>query len=80
MQAQGVLYKVVVQTVLMYGGERWVFTGSLLTVIEGFHRQVVRRILGNRNGHQCKNTWRLQGCVPSNNTFIGGRPPLRCKF
>ena len=36
-QSQAMMYKAVVQTVLMYGSDSWVVMGSMLTTMEGFH-------------------------------------------
>ena len=44
-RAHAIMYKAVVQTVLMYGSEIWVVTGDMLTVLEGFHHQVTRLIV-----------------------------------
>ena len=64
-RAWGVFYKAVVHMVFLYGSERWVLTGAMLTVLEGFHNRVTIRISGERhisvlgktvgNGHQWKN-------------------------
>ena len=43
-RAQAMIYKAVVQTVLIYGSNRWVVTGSMLKFMDGFHHQVARRI------------------------------------
>ena len=40
------IYKVVVQTVLMYGTRILVVTGGIMTVLEGFHHRTARRIAG----------------------------------
>ena len=40
-RAWGVFYKAVVHMVFLYGSERWVLTGAMLTVLEGFNHQVV---------------------------------------
>ena len=40
------MYKAVVQKVLLYGSEIWVVMGEMLTVLEGFHNGVARRISG----------------------------------
>ena len=45
-QAQGILYKAVVQLVLIYRSESWGVTGAMLKVIEGFHHRAERRITG----------------------------------
>ena len=44
--AQEMMYKEMVQTVLLYGRERWVVTEVMLTVLEGFNNQVARKIVG----------------------------------
>ena len=38
--AKGVLYKAVVQSVLLYGSEIWVVKGYIIKVLEGFPHQV----------------------------------------
>ena len=43
---EGMLYKSVVQLVLLYWSESWVVTGSMLKLLEGFHHRVVRSIMG----------------------------------
>ena len=40
------MYKAVVQTVLIYGSEIWVVIDAMLKVLEGFHHQVTWRIAG----------------------------------
>ena len=40
------MYKAVVQTVLLYKIESWSVTEVMLKVLEGFHHQVARRIVG----------------------------------
>ena len=37
-QAQVVMYKAVVQTVLLYRSKGWVLTGVMLNLSEGFHQ------------------------------------------
>ena len=44
--AHVMVYKAGVQTVLLYGSESWVVTGAMLTVLEGFHHRVFRKIVG----------------------------------
>ena len=46
-QAWAMIYKAVVQTVLIYGSEIWVVTEDILTVLEGFHHRVARQIVVN---------------------------------
>ena len=49
-----IIYKPVVQLVLLYGSEIWVVTDVMMTVLEGFHHRIARRIEGmivkNGNG------------------------------
>ena len=45
-QARGTMYKVVIQSVLLYVSESWVVTGSMMKVLEGFHHRAARRIIG----------------------------------
>ena len=45
------LYKAVLQMVLIYRRETWVVMGAMLKVMEGFHDQEDRRISGNMD--QC---------------------------
>ena len=41
-QAQAMVYNVVVQTIFPYGSDIWVVTGAMLTVLEGFHHWLAR--------------------------------------
>ena len=43
-QAHTMMYKAVVQEVLLYWSEIWVVTGAMLMVIEGFHHQMAMQI------------------------------------
>ena len=45
-QAQAVMYKTVVQIMLLYGSESWVVTGVVLIFLEGFHHRFARWISG----------------------------------
>ena len=45
-RSQGMMYKVVSQSVLLYDSERWVVTGKTIKVLEGFHHCAARRIMG----------------------------------
>ena len=51
-QVRVMLYRAVVQTVLLYGREIWVVTGSIINFLEGLHNQVARRIVD-------KTSWRM---------------------
>ena len=40
------IYKVVVQVVLLYGRKIWVVKDAIMTLLEGFHHRILRRIVG----------------------------------
>ena len=46
-KAGAMLYKVVVQTVLMCGSKSWFITDLMMKMLEGLHHLVTRRIVGN---------------------------------
>ena len=46
MKARSVLYKIVVQTVLISWCASWVVTDAMMTVLEGFHHTVDWRLVG----------------------------------
>ena len=52
--SQEMIYKTVVQTVLLYGSKIWVAMGEMLTVLEGFHHWVARKT-GGKDSSSC---WR----------------------
>ena len=45
-RARGLFYKTIAMAVLLYGCETWTVTDSMLTVLEGFHHKVARRLTG----------------------------------
>ena len=45
-QAWVILYKAVVQLVLLCRSESWVLTGEMVKLLEGFHHRVARMITG----------------------------------
>ena len=45
-KAWKIMYKAVVQMVIMYGIEIWVFTDVMMAVLEGFHHRISIRIEG----------------------------------
>ena len=45
-RVSGMFYKAVVQAVLLYGSETWVFTQSMYKALAGFHHRVARRLAG----------------------------------
>ena len=51
LRALEMLYKVVVNMVLLYGNEIWLATGGMLMVIKGFHHWLVSKISGDKS--QC---------------------------
>ena len=38
------MYKAILQAVLLYGSESWVVTDAMMTVLEGFHHMILIRI------------------------------------
>ena len=44
LQARGVMYNAVVQSVLLYGIESWVVTGKMLKVLKAFHHRLAQWI------------------------------------
>ena len=52
-QSRAMMYKAVVQTVLLYGRESWVVTNEMLKVLVGFHHRFYRQITGMTN-HQVR--------------------------
>ena len=56
-RVRGMFYKVVVQTVLLYGCETWTVTDSMLKVLEGFHHRIARRISGKTAVKVGDNQW-----------------------
>ena len=51
MQARGMMYKAVAQSVLLYESKIWVVMGDMLKVLEGFHHRAARRITGMTATH-----------------------------
>ena len=45
-RAQGMIYKALTQSVILYGSEIWVVTGEMIKVLEGFHHRAARWITG----------------------------------
>ena len=45
-QARGMMYKAVAQSVLLYESKIWVVMGDMIKVLEGFHHRAARRITG----------------------------------
>ena len=43
-RAKWIMYKAVVQKLLLYGSESRVITDTMIKVLEGFHHQISRRI------------------------------------
>ena len=46
LQDRGMLYKLVAQTVLIYGSDSWVGTVLMVKVFGGFHHRASQRIMG----------------------------------
>ena len=45
-QARGIIYKAMSQSVLLYGRKSWVVTEAMLKVLEGFNHRAARHITG----------------------------------
>ena len=85
MWAQGMIYKTVDQSVLLYKREIWVVMGEMLKVLEEFHHRATRRITGmtdTRGGQAGSgNTprwwwqWTLQYFILLESTSGSGRQP-----
>ena len=45
-KVSGNFYKAIVQSVLLYGSETWVWTDSMRLTLQGFHHKVARRLSG----------------------------------
>ena len=45
-RARDMLYKAVVQAVLIYGSEIWVITDTIMNFLEGFHQRSTQSIMG----------------------------------
>ena len=56
-QACGMMYKAVVQSVLLYRSESWEVTGDMLKILEGFHHRAARRITGMTAKHVADREW-----------------------
>ena len=55
-RVSGYFYKAVVQSVLLYGSETWVWTQSMLLTLRGFHHKVARRLTG-RSAYRYNGGW-----------------------
>ena len=54
---RGVIHKAIVYMVLLYGSKRWVVTGDMLKVLEGFHHWEAKRIAGKTDQHTMVGEW-----------------------
>ena len=45
-RSRAIMYKVVVNMVLLYRSESWVVTDAIIKVLEGFHHRIYWRIVG----------------------------------
>ena len=65
-QVWALFYKAFVQTVLLYGSDRWLVTGFMLKVIEGFHHWAARMIAGKKDRRTTGGEWE---CPPVDDTL-----------
>eukprot|EP00978_Attheya_sp_CCMP212_P016907 scaffold44614_cov73-Attheya_sp.AAC.4 len=54
-RVSGMFYKVVVQSILLFGSTTWVVTKPMLQALEGFHHRVARRLAG-KQPYFCRET------------------------
>ena len=85
-RARSMMYKKVVQKLLLYRSDSWLAMEAMLNIIEGFHHRLARRISGisdwgvgegGRSGHLWWRPWRQRSCGQGRSTFWGSRLPLR---
>ena len=57
MWERGVLYKKVLQLVLLCRSDSWVVTGEIIKVLEGFHHKAARRITGMTDQRTTGREW-----------------------
>ena len=55
--AMGIFYKVIVQSVLLYGSESWVITKSKMVQLRSFHRRCARYITRTHIRQEEDGTW-----------------------
>jgi hypothetical protein len=53
----GLFYKTIVQAVLLHGSESWVITPQLLSILNGWHHRMARRIFGLMPTREHDGTW-----------------------
>ena len=56
-QARAMIYKAVVQTVLLYGSKSWMITGAMMKVLEAFHHHIARRLPGKMYPRLSEERW-----------------------
>ena len=54
-------YRAVVQEIIYYGSEKWIFLASMEKSIEGMHTEVLRIIMGKRTKKLRDGTWETPG-------------------
>ena len=57
-RVSGNFYKAIVQSVLLFGSETWVWTKSMRLALRGFHHTVARRLTG-RSARLLNGVWVL---------------------
>ena len=56
-QARAMIYKAVVQTVLLYGSKSWMITGAMMKVLEAFCHEISRKITGKTDRRVREEGW-----------------------
>ena len=54
-------YREVVQAIILYGSEAWVFLNSMANRIKGTHTELLRMITGKRAKHSGDGIWEMPG-------------------
>ena len=57
------IFKAVVQAVLLFGAENWVFTPCICKSLGGFQAQVVRQLVGRLPWRTLNDRWRYTSAV-----------------
>ena len=64
-RGRGMMYKVMVKLVILYGSESWVVTGAMLKFLGGLHHREARCITGMTATHGAREEWGYPPVVPA---------------
>ena len=74
-RAHEMIYKTVVQTVLLYGSRSWIVTKDMLKIMEGFHHQADQRIAGISYRKFAEGVW--EGSLMEEDLEVSGLCPMK---